>query len=87
MSEALYIEMPTRKSGKKSLWLRLLPLWALVLLLLGGIWLWLAQGRIVSAHAFLDAMIHVVAPEFSRPWKVSLCVRVTVCVVGSPCCA
>lgn len=67
MSEALYIEMPTRKSGKKSLWLRLLPLWALVLLLLGGIWLWLAQGRIVSAHAFLDAMIHVVAPEFSAP--------------------
>ncbi|WP_291440210.1 biotin/lipoyl-binding protein [Desulfovibrio sp.] len=67
MSEALYIEMPPRKSGKKSLWLRLLPLWVLVLLLLGCAWLWLAQGRIISEHAFLDAMVHVVAPEFSAP--------------------
>ncbi|CAK7037226.1 MAG: hypothetical protein DESF_01558 [Desulfovibrio sp.] len=67
MSEALYIEMPPRKGGKKSLWLRLLPLWALVLLLLGGAWLWLVQGRIASDRAFLDAMVHVVAPEFSAP--------------------
>ncbi|MEG6592150.1 biotin/lipoyl-binding protein, partial [Desulfovibrio sp. 1188_IL3213] len=67
MSEALYIEMPPRKGGKKSLWLRLLPLWALVLLLFGGAWLWLVQGRITSDRAFLDAMVHVVAPEFSAP--------------------
>ncbi len=68
MSEALYIEMPPhKKRGKKSLWLRLLPLWVLVLLFLGGVWLWLFQGRIASDHAMLDAMVHVVAPEFSAP--------------------
>ena len=37
------------------------------LLLLGGAWLWLVQGRIASDRAFLDAMVHVVAPEFSAP--------------------
>ena len=37
MSEALYIEMPARKkAGPRPVWLRLLPLWGLLLLLVGG---------------------------------------------------
>lgn len=68
MSEALYIEMPARKKGSpRPLWLRLTPLWALLLLLAGGLLWWLAQGRVTSERAMLDAMVHVVAPEFSAP--------------------
>ena len=38
MSEALYIEMPARKKGSpRPLWLRLIPLWALLLLLAVGV--------------------------------------------------
>ena len=71
MSEALYIEMPARKKGGgRPLWLRLLPLWGLLLIFAGGILWWLAQGRIVSDRAMLDAMVHVVAPEFSAPVEV-----------------
>ena len=68
MSEALYIEMPARKkAGPRPVWLRLLPLWGLLLLLVGGVLWWLAQGRIVSDRAMLDALVHVVTPEFSAP--------------------
>ena len=68
MSEALYIEMPARKKGSpRPLWLRLIPLWALLLLLAAGMLWWLAQGRVSSERAMLDAMVHVVAPEFSAP--------------------
>lgn len=71
MSEALYIEMPARKKGKpRPLWLRLLPLWGLLLIFAGGVLWWLGQGRIVSDRAVLDAMVHVVAPEFSAPVEV-----------------
>ncbi len=68
MSEALYIEMPARKKGSpRPLWLRLIPLWALLLLLAVGVLWWLAQGRVPSERAMLDAMVHVIAPEFSAP--------------------
>lgn len=70
MSEALYIEMPARKKGSPR------PLWSLASFLCGRFYCCsrrrraLVAGpgaRVASERAMLDAMVHVVAPEFSAP--------------------
>ncbi|SDF26192.1 HlyD family secretion protein [Desulfovibrio legallii] len=65
MSEPVYLSMPKAVRSKAPLWLRLLPLWILVLLALGAAWLWAEAGRLESVRAVLDGMVLTVAPQYT----------------------
>ncbi|WP_297669319.1 HlyD family efflux transporter periplasmic adaptor subunit [uncultured Desulfovibrio sp.] len=65
MPDALYIEMPSATPVKKRrLWLRLLPVWALLGCAVGVVW-WVMAGRVASSWGMLDGMVFPVASDFA----------------------
>ena len=64
MPEPIYLQMPEaplKKHGRQ--FMRLLPIWVLVILAAGG-WWWIEAGRVTSTWAMLDGMIYAVSSEF-----------------------
>ena len=65
MQESVPLSMPLAVRSRPPLWLRLLPLWLVLLLAVGTVWWWVDSGRVESARAELDGMVLSVAPSYS----------------------